>query len=157
MTENINRINEVTREFVQELGTEPALEEIAKRSNIPLDKVKNALKIAREPISIETRVGDEDDTMLKDFIADKSNLSPLELIMQEDLKTYIDNGLCKLSPKEQIVIRKRFGIGEENAHTLEEIGQAFDVSRERARQIQVRAIKKLKVSLELLNPRYMRF
>jgi len=157
MTEHINRINEVTREFVQELGMEPALEEISKRSNIPLDKVKNVLKIAREPVSIETQVGDEDDTMLKDFIADKSNLSPLELIMRDDLKTYIDNVLCKLSPKEEIVIRKRFGIGEENVHTLEEIGQAFSVSRERARQIQVRAMKKLKVFLELLNPRYYNF
>ena len=154
MTENINKINKVTREFVQELGVEPELEEISKRSNIPLDKVRNVLKISKDPISIETLVGDEKSTMLKDFIADKSNLSPLELIMRDDLKTYIDNVLRKLSPKEEIVIRKRFGIGEETAHTLEEIGQAFDVTPERIRQIQVRAMKKLKVSFPLLNPHY---
>jgi len=133
MIENINKVNKITREFVQELGVEPTPEEIAKRSKMPLDKVKNILKISKEPISIETPVGDEDDTMLKDFIEDKSILSPLELVINEDLKTVIDNMLCKLSPKEQLVIRKRFGIGEEAPQTLEDVGQAFDVTRERIR------------------------
>ncbi len=144
MIENINKINKVIKELVQEFGVEPSPEEIAKRSRIPLDKVKNILKISKEPISIETPIGEEDDTMLKDFIEDKSNLSPLDAVIQEDLKTHIDKILCTLSPKEEMVIRKRFGIGEENPHTLEEVGQAFDVTRERIRQIQVKAIRKLK-------------
>ncbi|HXW69566.1 MAG TPA: RNA polymerase sigma factor RpoD, partial [Dissulfurispiraceae bacterium] len=148
MIENINKVNKITREFVQELGVEPTPEELAKRSKMPLAKIKNILKISKEPISIETPVGDEDDTMLKDFIEDKANLSPLELVIHEDLKTVIDNMLCKLSPKEQLVIRKRFGIGEESPQTLEDVGQAFDVTRERIRQIQVKAIKKLKTSLK---------
>ncbi len=148
MIENINKVNKITKEFVQELGVEPTPEDIAKRLKIPLDKVKNILKISKEPISIETPIGDEDDTMLKDFIEDKSNLSPLELVIREDLKTLIDNMLCKLSPKEELVIRKRFGIGEESPQTLEDVGQAFDVTRERIRQIQVKAIKKLKTSLK---------
>ena len=148
MIENINKVHKVTKEFVQELGVEPTPEEIAKRLKIPLDKVKNILKISKEPISIETPIGDEDDTMLKDFIEDKSNLSPLDLVIREDLKTLIDNMLCKLSPKEELVIRKRFGIGEEAPQTLEDVGQAFDVTRERIRQIQVKAIRKLKTSLK---------
>ena len=148
MIENINKVNKITKEFVQELGVEPTPEEIAKRLKMPLDKVKNILKISKEPISIETPIGDEDDTMLKDFIEDKSNLSPLDLVIREDLKTLIDNMLCKLSPKEELVIRKRFGIGEEAPQTLEDVGQAFDVTRERIRQIQVKAIKKLKTSLK---------
>ncbi len=149
MIENINKINKITREFVQELGVEPTPEEIAKRLKMPLDKVKNIMKISKEPISIETPIGDEDDTMLKDFIEDKSNLSPLELVIREDLKTCVDNILCKLSPKEQLVIKKRFGIGEGAPATLEEVGETFDVTRERIRQIQVKAIKKLKTSLNL--------
>ena len=148
MIENINKVNKITKEFVQELGVEPTPEEIAMRSKMPLDKVKNILKVSKEPISIETPIGDEDDTMLKDFIEDKSNLSPLDLVIREDLKTLIDNMLGKLSPKEELVIRKRFGIGEEAPHTLEDVGQAFDVTRERIRQIQVKAIKKLKSYLK---------
>ncbi len=144
MIENMNKINRIIRESVQELGSEPTPEELATRSKIPLDKVKNILKISKEPISIETPIGDEEDTMLKDFIADKSNISPLEIAISEDLKTLIDNMLCKLSPKEELVIRKRFGIGEESPQTLEEISEAFDVTRERIRQIQVKAIKKLR-------------
>ncbi len=148
MIENINKVNKITKEFVQELGVEPTPEEIARRSKMPLDKVKNIQKISKEPISIETPIGDEDDTMLKDFIEDKSNLSPLELVIMEDLRTLIDNMLCKLSPKEELVIRKRFGIGEDAPQTLEDVGQTFDVTRERIRQIQVKAIKKLKTSFK---------
>ncbi len=142
--ENISKINKITREFVQELGVEPTPEEIAKLSKMPTDKVKNIMKISKEPISIETPIGDEDDTMLKDFIEDKSNLSPLEIAIREDFKTLLDSILCKLSPKEELVIRKRFGIGEEAPQTLEEVSEAFDVTRERIRQIQVKAIKKLR-------------
>ncbi|GER92700.1 RNA polymerase sigma factor RpoD [hot springs metagenome] len=144
MIENINKINKATKELVQELGVEPGPEEIANRSKLPLDKVKNILKISKEPISIETPIGEESDTMLKDFIEDKGNLSPLDEVIHEDLKAHIDRVLCTLSPKEEIVIRKRFGIGEDSPHTLEEVGQEFDVTRERIRQIEVKAIRKLK-------------
>ncbi len=146
MIENIDKINRITREFVQELGVEPTLEEIAKRSKMAVDKVKNIMKISKEPISIETPVGDEDDSMFKDFIEDKSNLSPLELVIRQDLKACVDNVLCKLSPKEQLVIRKRFGIGDEVPQTLKEVSEAVDLTRERIRQIQVKAIKKLRSS-----------
>lgn len=144
MIENINKINRVTKELVQELGVEPSPEEIASRSKIPLDKVKNILKISKEPISIETPIGEESDTMLKDFIEDKGSLSPLDAVIHEDLKSHIDKVLCTLSPKEEMVIRKRFGLGEDSPHTLEEVGQEFDVTRERIRQIEVKAIRKLK-------------
>jgi len=116
---------------------------------MPIDKVKNILKISKEPISIETPIGDEDDTMLKDFIEDKSNLSPLEIAIREDMRILIESALSKLSPKEESVIRKRFGIGEESPQTLEEVGAEFEVTRERIRQVQVKAIRKLKVSLNL--------
>ncbi len=144
MIENINKINRITKELVQELGVEPTPEETAKLLNMPIDKVKSIMKISKEPISIETPIGDEDDTMLKDFIEDKSSRSPLELVMLEDLKISVENMLCKLTPKEQLVIRKRFGIGEDASQTLEEVGEMIDVTRERIRQIQVRAIKKLR-------------
>lgn len=144
MIENINKINRATKELVQEFGTEPSHDEIAKRSKIPLDKVKSILKISKEPISIETPIGEEDDTMLKDFIEDKANLSPLDAVINEDLKTHIDKVLQTLSPKEEMVIRKRFGIGDNSPHTLEEVGQEFEVTRERIRQIEVKAIRKLK-------------
>jgi RNA polymerase primary sigma factor len=144
MIENINKINKVSKEFVQEFGVEPGPEEISKRSKIPLDKVKGILKISKEPISIETPIGEEDDTMLKDFIEDKANISPLDAVIHEDLRSHIDKVLCTLSHKEEMVIRKRFGIGEDSPHTLEEVGQEFDVTRERIRQIEVKAIRKLK-------------
>jgi RNA polymerase primary sigma factor len=147
MIENINKVNKITREFLLELGVDPAPEELAGRLNMPLDKVKNIMKISKEPISIETPIGDEDDTMLKDFIEDKSNLSPLEIAIREDQKMLLDNILCKLSSKEELVIRRRFGLGEDAPQTLEEVGVEFDVTRERIRQIQVKAIKKLRASL----------
>lgn len=143
MIESINKINKITKELVQEFGVEPASEEISSRAKIPLDKVKGILKISKEPISIETPIGD-DDVMLKDFIEDRANLSPLDTAIQEDLKASINKILHTLSPKEEIVIRKRFGIGEDWPHTLEEVGQALDVTRERIRQIEVKAIRKLK-------------
>ena len=146
MIENMNKINRITREFVQELGVEPSPEEIAKRSKMPVAKVKNIMKISKEPISFETPIGDKDDTLLKDFIEDKSNLSPLELVMLEDLKMRVNNILCKLTPKEELVIRKRFGIGEGASQTLDEVSEAFGVTRERIRQIQIKAIKKLRCS-----------
>lgn len=144
MIENINKVNKAIRDFVREVGVEPTIEEIAKHSGMHLEKVRAIMKISKEPISIETPVGDEEDTMLKDFIEDRSNPSPLDLVMQEDLKARIENILSTLSPKEALVIRKRFGIGEDAPLTLEDVGHALDVTRERVRQIQVKAIRKLK-------------
>lgn len=144
MIENINRVHKITKEHVQKFGTEPTPEEISAKTQIPIHKIKGILKISKEPISIEMPVGEEDDTMLKDFIEDRTNSSPLDVVMQHDLKDHIEMILSTLSPKEAMVIRKRFGIGEDNPHTLEEVGTAFDVTRERIRQIEVKAIKKLR-------------
>ncbi len=144
MIENINRINKATKELVQESGVEPTLDELSKFAKLSPDKVRSILKITKDTISIETPVGEEEDTMLKDFIEDKANLSPLDFVIREDLKLRIEKVLCTLSPKEAMVIRKRFGIGEDSPRTLEEVGQELDVTRERIRQIEVKAIRKLK-------------
>jgi RNA polymerase primary sigma factor len=144
MIENLHLINRTAKELVQEEGSEPNPEEISKRANIPVNRVQSIMRMTREPISIETPVGDEDDTMLKDFIEDKSVPSPLEAAILDDLKEQIDKALCTLSPKEQLVIRRRYGLGEDSPHTLEEVGQEFEVTRERIRQIEVKAIRKLK-------------
>lgn len=144
MIENINKVNKTIKELIQEIGVEPSPEEISKRSKMSPERVKNILKITKDTISIETPVGEEDDLMLKDFIEDKTNLSPLDFVIREDLKTNIDRVLSTLSSKEAMVIRKRFGLGEDSPQTLEEVGQKFEVTRERIRQIEVKAIKKLK-------------
>ncbi len=144
MIENINRVNKTAKQLVQEAGSDPNPEEISKRSKIPVNRVQNILKITKEPISIETPIGDEEDAMLKDFIEDKSIQSPLDIAIQDDLKNQIDKVLCTLSPKEELVIRMRYGLGEDTPRTLEEVGQEFEVTRERIRQIEVKAIRKLK-------------
>jgi RNA polymerase primary sigma factor len=144
MVEVISRISKVTRELVQELGDEPAPEDIAERVHMPVDKVKTILKITKEPISLETPIGEEEDSHLRDFIEDKATLSPLDIAINDDLKVQIEKVLCTLNPKEAKIIRRRFGIGEDVPHTLEELGQEFDVTRERIRQIEVKAIRKLK-------------
>ncbi|MGO9376966.1 MAG: RNA polymerase sigma factor RpoD [Dissulfurispiraceae bacterium] len=144
MIENINLINRTTKQLVQEAGADPNAEDISKRANIPVSRVRNIMKITKEPISIETPIGDEDDAMLKDFIEDKSIQSPLDIAIQDDLKIQIEKVLCTLSPKEQLVIRRRYGLGEGTPRTLEEVGQEFEVTRERIRQIEVKAIRKLK-------------
>jgi RNA polymerase primary sigma factor len=144
MIENLHLINRTTKELVQEEGSDPNPEEISKRANIPVNRVQSIMRMTREPISFETPVGDEDDTMLKDFIEDKSVPSPLEAAILDDLREQIDKALCTLSPKEQLVIRRRYGLGEDSPHTLEEVGQEFEVTRERIRQIEVKAIRKLK-------------
>ncbi len=144
MIENINKINKLTREYVQGFGVEPTQEEISKRIKMPVSKVKGILKISKEPISIETPIKEEDDTILKDFLEDKSTPSPLDYMINEDLKNQIDKVLSTLSPKEEIVIRKRFGIGDDNPRTLEEVGEELNVTRERIRQIEAKAIRKLK-------------
>jgi RNA polymerase primary sigma factor len=144
MVETINKITKVTRELVQEMGKEPTPIEIAERLKIPVDKVNVILKISKEPISLETPIGEEEDSHLRDFIEDKAMLSPLDLAIQDDMKKKIDRILCSLTPKEEKIIRKRFGIGEDIPHTLEEVGLEFDVTRERIRQIEGKAIRKLK-------------
>ncbi|MBF0557199.1 MAG: sigma-70 family RNA polymerase sigma factor [Nitrospirae bacterium] len=147
MIDSINRVNNATWGFVREFGVEPTPEEIAERTGMTTDKVNYVLKIAREPVSIDTPVRGEEDTLLKDFIEDVSSQSPLELAMQKELETVIDSALCKLPPRAELVLRKRFGIGETTPLTLLDVGEEFEVTRERVRQIQVRAMKKLKESL----------
>ena len=144
MGEVIARVSRVTREMVQELGCEPLPEEIASRINMPLSKVKAILKVSKEPVSLETPIGEEEDSHLGDLIEDKSTPSPLERSVYNDLRKQVDQLLYTLSPKEAQILRRRFGIGEDSTRTLEELGQEFDVTRERIRQIEVKAIRKLK-------------
>jgi len=144
MVETINRIVRTSQEIVQEIGQEPTPEQIAKRVNMPVERVKNIQKISREPISLETPVGEEEDSMLGDFIEDKSIDSPLVAAMREDLKAQVEEALISLSHKESEILRRRFGIGMDEPMTLEDIGQEFQVTRERIRQIEVKALKKLK-------------
>jgi RNA polymerase primary sigma factor len=143
MVETMNKITKVTRELVQEIGREPTSFEIAKRLKIPTEKVNSILKVAKEPVSLETPVGEED-SHLRDFIEDKAILSPLDSVIQDDMKQTIDKVLRSLTPKEEKIIRKRFGIGGEIPHTLEEVGLEFYVTRERIRQIEGKAMRKLK-------------
>jgi RNA polymerase primary sigma factor len=144
MVESINRMTRVVRELVQEKGREPSPEEMAEKLNIPVEKVRGMLKISKEPISLETPVGEEDDSHLRDFIEDKTTLSPLDIAIQDDMRKNIDMALSSLTDKEQEIIKKRFGIGDEMPHTLEDVGNDFDVTRERIRQIEVKAIRKLR-------------
>jgi len=144
MVETINKITKATRELVQEVGREPTPVEIAERLQIPVEKVNGILKISKEPISLETPIGEEEDSHLRDFIEDKAMLSPLDFAIQGDMKKKIDSILCSLTAKEEKIIRKRFGIGSDVPHTLEEVGLEFDVTRERIRQIEGKAIRKLK-------------
>ncbi len=143
MVETINRITRVSRELVQEFGKEPQPEEIAARLKMPADKVKSILKVAKEPISLETPVGEEEDSHLRDFIEDKAAPSPLDDVILDDLKKQISRIISSLNSKEQIIIKKRFGIGDD-PHTLEEVGKEFSVTRERIRQIEVKALRKLR-------------
>jgi RNA polymerase primary sigma factor len=144
MIENMNRVNRSAKELVQESGSEPGADDIAKRSRMSVDKVRTIMKISKEPISIEMPIGDDEDTMLRDFLEDKSHLSPLETAILKDLRVSIEKVLSTLSEKEANIIRRRFGIGEDGPQTLEEVGQEFEVTRERIRQIEVKAIRKLK-------------
>jgi len=144
MVETINRITRCTRELVQELGKEPKTREVAGRLRMPVEKVEAIMKVSKEPISLETPIGDEEDSHLRDFIEDRSSPSPLDAVVLEDLKKQIHNAIITLSPKEQTILTKRFGIGTDVPRTLEEVGQEFDVTRERIRQIEVKALRKLK-------------
>ncbi len=144
MIEAINKLVRTSRHLVQQLGREPSPEEIGERMEMPLEKVRKILKIAKEPISLETPIGEEEDSHLGDFIEDKKAVSPLEAAVRYDLQRQISTALGALTPREEKIIRKRFGIGEATDHTLEEVGQDFDVTRERIRQIEAKALRKLR-------------
>jgi RNA polymerase primary sigma factor len=144
MIETINKLIRTSRYLVQELGREPTPEEIAERMDIPLEKVRKVLKIAKEPISLETPIGEEEDSHLGDFIEDKNTASPVDSVINIDLAEQVDKVLGSLTPREERVLRMRFGIGEKSDHTLEEVGQDFEVTRERIRQIEAKALRKLR-------------
>ena len=144
MIETINKLVRTTRQLVQENGREPTPEEIAERMELPVDKVRKVLKIAKEPISLETPIGEEKDSHLGDFIEDKKIASPSESVIRMNLKEQTLKVLQTLTPREERVLRKRFGIGVDTAHTLEEVGHDFDVTRERVRQIEAKALRKLR-------------
>jgi len=144
MIETINKMVRTSRYLVQDLGREPTPEEIADKMEMPVDKVRRILKIAKEPISLETPIGEEDDSHLGDFIEDKGALSPSERVINSNLGDQTRKVLATLTPREERVLRMRFGIGEASDHTLEEVGQDFDVTRERIRQIEAKALRKLR-------------
>jgi RNA polymerase primary sigma factor len=144
MIETINKLIRTSRYLVQELGREPTPEEIAEKMELPLDKVRKVLKIAKEPISLETPIGEEEDSHLGDFIEDKSLVSPSEAVINMNLAEQTRKVLATLTPREEKVLRMRFGIGEKSDHTLEEVGQDFEVTRERIRQIEAKALRKLR-------------
>ena len=144
MIETINKLIRTSRQLIQELGREPLPEEIAVKMDLPVDKVRKVLKIAKEPISLETPIGEEEDSQLGDFIEDKKAEVPQDSVIKLNLKEQTQKVLQTLSPREEKVLRKRFGIGAENEHTLEEVGQNFDVTRERIRQIEAKALRKLR-------------
>ena len=144
MIETINKLIRTSRYLVQEFGREPTPEEIAEKMELPLDKVRKVLKIAKEPISLETPIGEEEDSHLGDFIEDKSVVSPAEAVINMNLSEQTRKVLKTLTPREEKVLRMRFGIGEKSDHTLEEVGQDFEVTRERIRQIEAKALRKLR-------------
>src|SRR5215213_5808822 len=144
MIETINKLVRTSRQFLDECGREPTPEELAERLSMPLEKVRKVMKIAKEPISLETPIGDEEDSHLGDFIEDKNAVIPVDAAIQSNLKETVTRVLASLTPREERVLRMRFGIGMNTDHTLEEVGQQFSVTRERIRQIEAKALRKLK-------------
>jgi RNA polymerase primary sigma factor len=144
MIETINKLARTSRQLLQELGREPTPEEIAVKMDLSVDKVKKVFKISKEPISLETPIGEEEDSTLGDFIEDKKIISPQDAVMSVTLAEQTRAILATLTPREEKVLRMRFGIGEKSDHTLEEVGQDFFVTRERIRQIEAKALRKLR-------------
>ena len=144
MVETIHKLVRATRQLVQVLGREPQPEELSEALTLPLEKVRMVLRIANDPISLETPVGEEDDSKLSDFIEDPNAVSPQDVVIQSSLAAYTKELLATLAPREARVLRMRFGIGEKANRTLEEVGQDFDVTRERVRQIEAKALRKLR-------------
>ena len=139
-----NKVVRVSRRILQEIGREPTSEELAEKLGMPLERVRKVLKIAKEPLSLETPIGDEEDSHLGDLIEDKNAILPIDAAIQSNLRETTTRVLVFLSPREERVLRMRFGIGVTSAHTLEEVGQQFSLTRERIRQIEARALRKLK-------------
>jgi RNA polymerase primary sigma factor len=144
MIETINKIVRTSRQILHEIGREPTPEELAAKLSMPLDKVRKVMKIAKEPISLETPIGDEEDSQLGDFIEDNNAILPIDAAIQSNLRETTTRVLASLTPREERVLRMRFGIGMNTDHTLEEVGQQFSVTRERIRQIEAKALRKLK-------------
>jgi len=144
MIETINKLIRVSRSLVQEIGREPTPEEVARKMSIPVSKVRKVMKIAQEPISLETPIGEEEDSHLGDFIEDPAVISPMDMAIRESLKDSTDKVLKTLSPREEKVLKMRFGIDDGSERTLEEVGQSFAVTRERIRQIESKALRKLR-------------
>ena len=144
MIETINKLTRTSRSLVQELGREPTAEEIGERMDLPASKVRKIMKIAQEPISLETPIGEEEDSHLGDFIEDKNAMSPVDSVITRNLTDQTGTVLKSLTPREELVLRMRFGVGEGSEHTLEEVGKSFNVTRERIRQIESKALRKLR-------------
>jgi RNA polymerase primary sigma factor len=144
MIEIINKLLRASRQMVQELGREPTSEELAHRLDIPAVKVRKAWKIAQQPISLETPIGEEEDSRLGDFLQDTAGVSPADAVISVDLKSQTAQVLRTLSPREERIIKMRFGLEDGSEHTLEEVGQSFQVTRERIRQIEAKALRKLR-------------
>jgi len=144
MIEAISKIARARRRILSEIGREPTPNELAKKLGMPLEKVSRALKVAKEPLSLETPYGDEEDSHLGDFIEDKDAILPIDAAIQSNLREITTRALASLTPREERVLRLRFGIGMDGHRTLEEVGQQFSVTRERIRQIEAKALRKLK-------------
>jgi RNA polymerase primary sigma factor len=144
MTESISKIARTSRQLLSELGREPTPEELAEKLHMPLDKVRKTLKIAKEPLSLETPMGEEGDSQLGDLIEDKNAILPIDAAIQSNLRDTTTRVLASLTPREERIVRMRFGIGINSDHTLEQVGQQFSVTRERIRQIEAKALRKLK-------------
>jgi RNA polymerase primary sigma factor len=144
MIETINKLTRTSRSLVQELGREPTAAEIGERMDLSASKVRKIMKIAQDPISLETPIGEEEDSHLGDFIEDKNAASPVESVIGNNLKDQTVNVLKSLTPREELVLRMRFGVGDGSEHTLEEVGRSFNVTRERIRQIESKALRKLR-------------
>ena len=144
MIETINKLVRTSRQMMLEMGREPIPEELAKRLSMPVDKIRKVMKIAKEPVSLDAPVGDEEDSSLGDFIADENALQPIDSAIHSNLKETCTRILSSLTPREERVLRMRFGIDMNTDHTLEEVGQQFNVTRERIRQIEAKALRKRK-------------